>query len=237
MKIVNKAALVAFCLLVSIFIVACGSDNPVNPIDKPVKPVDTVVVKDSAYYVRVCREKSTKFFKILGIDVDFSQVRIPSKPPGFNCLVFMPKGFNYSMLREAEKLNYKHYATQNNYEWIYAINLKLEERTTDSSYAFWCKEPNLDDYFYPDDIWGEDVWKLNKDNKVKTMTRLEYGAYSLSSYLLDSITVDVERFTMCTGSGAGGSIPGCGHPVNQGFTIQFSTRDFLNSKSCRRVFP
>lgn len=130
--------------------------------------------------------------KYFGLVVDFSNVRIPNNPGGFERIIFIPKGLKLNdVLKTRAAIKW----------WTFAVNDDLDKVVTENvrnptqAYAIRCRERVEADVELKD--LSADYLKAKG---VNCMTLLERAVYGLKHFSESGQHLDIVNVTLCAGS-------------------------------------
>ncbi len=148
----------------------------------------------------------SEFYKrYFGITVDFSLVKIPDDPGGFDRIIFIPQGLKLNgILKAMLKALIKW--------WTFATNDDLDKAVTKNdrvptqAYAIRCRERVEAD----EELKGLSANQI-EERKIQCMTLFERAIYGLKYYSETGEHLDIVNWTLCAGSrNSDGDVPSMG---------------------------
>ena len=153
--------------------------------------------------------------KNLGLTVDLSGVQIPEKREGFDRLIIVAEGLTQNQVYTACEKHFPCYRYMKDLD----KDATLNERTSEKAYAIWVR-----DTVEADEIRKNKSADMEKEG-LTTETLLERMLHELKYFLETGKHLDIDNWTLCSGSrGSGGGVPGA-YWSGGGFCVRWCSRD------------
>lgn len=162
-----------------------------------VEAVETVLKNQD----QACLDWQLFYQEVLGLNVDFSGIRIPPGNPEFDLLAIMAEGTTLDRVYSAFEVRGLAYSRlpQNMKQAI-----KHDRDPANGSYAFWMRS-SQESVDFLTSMSADDLWS----KQIKTVTLLEYKLIELYRFVRqDGIHLDERGYVLCAGSSfQNGTIP------------------------------